>query len=222
MINSSNIVLITTTLSNNKISEMRRNNIINNFSKWNIPIILNHGIVNKTLSSNNIMFKIIINAFDIFKKYNTEFAIICDDDFYPIDNFLEELNNTVELLPYNWRCLHLCPGYLWGRKFRDINKVSQLNPEYDMTNIDFDETGRFYINCNSKLYSDKKFWMGGPIAILVNKKNLESFIYDFTIQYNICNENNDVVFTKILNDNDYVCRSPLLGFEKEEGGTTFT
>lgn len=33
--------------------------------------------------------------------------------------------------------------------------------------------------------------------------------------------NNDVILTAILNKNDYICREPMLGYENEEGGSTF-
>jgi len=221
MLDKNNIIVVTTTLPKNIISEKRRNNLVNNFSKWNIPILFNHGIIDKTKSSHNIMFQIIKNAFEIYKKYDSEYAIICDDDFYPIDNFLEEVNKTIDLLPTNWRCLHLCPGYLWGRKFRDNSKISKLNPEYNMDNIPYDKSGRFYINCDSNIYSNKKFWLGAPIAVLVKKDTIESLLNDFILQYNNYNNNNDVILTQILNINDYVCREPMLGFESEEGGTTF-
>jgi hypothetical protein len=221
MIHNNNTILITTTIPRNIISETRRNNIVNNFSKWNIPILFNHGIIDKTVPSHTIMFTIIKNALESFKKYNSEYAIICDDDFFPIENFLEELNKTIELLPNNWRCLHLCPGYLWGRWFRDKTKISMLNPEYNMENISFDKSGRFYINCDNNLYFSKKFWLGGPIAMLVNKTNIESLLNDFILQYNKQKNNNDVILTQILNNNDYICRQPMLGYENEEGGSTF-
>ena len=42
----------------------------------------------------------IVNNLNLFKKTTFDYAIICDDDFNPIDNFLE-LNKTIELLPNN-------------------------------------------------------------------------------------------------------------------------
>jgi hypothetical protein len=221
MLDSSNTIVITTTLPNNSTSEKRRNNLFRRFFEWKIPILFNHGIIDKMVSSHNIMFNIIKNAFETYKKINYEYAIICDDDFFPIDNFLEELNWTLDLLPENWRCLHLCPGYLWGRQFRDKSKIGMLNSEYDLYNIPFHDSGRFYINCDSKIYANNHFWLGGPIAMVVNKNNIDSLLNNFILQYNNYNCNNDVVLTKILNENDYICRQPMLGFEEEEGGTTF-
>ena len=218
--NTNNIVIITTTIPRNTISEKRRNNLVNNFSQWNIPLIFND-YVKKHNSIHEISYEMVVNSLNFFKNTSFEYAIICDDDFIPIENFLEELDITVKLLPTNWRCLHLCPGYLWGRRFRDTTKISKLNPEYNMANIPFDKSGRFYINCNSKIYFDKKFWLGGPVAFLVNKNNVDSILNDFILEYTNLKENNDVILTKILNNNDYICREPMLGFEKEEGGTTF-
>lgn len=221
MINKNNTIIVSTTLSNNKISELRRNNLLDNFSLYNIPIIFNHGIKNKDIPGHNISFMTIKNSIELFMKTNYEYAIICDDDFFPIDNFLQEINKTIELLPTGWRTFHLCPGYLWGRRFRDISKIGKLNQEYNMTGIPFHESGRFYINCDSKIYFDNKFWLGGPVAILVNKNTVESLLNDFILEYNNYNCPNDVVLVKILNNDDFICREPMLGFEKQEGGTTF-
>jgi len=221
MLNNSNLIIITTTLSNNSISEKRRANLINNFSKYNISVIFNHGIKKDTDTYTNILFRIYKNSMEMYKKTTFDYVIICDDDFYPISNFLEELNKTVALLPDNWECLHLCPGYAWGRLFRDSSKISYLNPESNMNGIDYHTSGRFYINCNPFIYVKRSFWMGGPIAILLNKNSVDKYMNSFTNQYNKVNDPNDVVFTKILNMNSYVCRQPQLGYEKEEGGTCF-
>jgi hypothetical protein len=219
MLNNSNLIIITTTLSHNPISEKRRANLINEFSKYNISVILTHGINKNTDTQANIFFKIFKNSMEMFKKTTFDYAIICDDDFYPIDNFLEELNKTVALLPDNWECLHLCPGYAWGRRFRDTSKISYLNPEHNMNGIDYHESGRFYINCNPSTYFNRRFWLGGPDAILLNNYSINKYMNNFINQYNIQNDPCDVIFVKILNDNSYVCRQPQLGYEKEEGGT---
>jgi hypothetical protein len=220
MINSKNTIVISTTIPKNITSEARRNNLINNFSKWNIPLVFND-YIKKKKEIHEISYEMIVNNFNLFKNTNFEYAIICDDDFFPIDNFLEELNETVNLLPYNWRCLHLCPGYLWGRRFRNKDKIGLLNAEYNMTGIQYHESGRFYLNCTGDTYFNKKFFLGGPIAIVINKNNFESLLHDFVFQYEKSNLPNDVILTKILNANDYICREPQLGYEEQEGGTTF-
>jgi hypothetical protein len=222
MINNTNTVIITTTKPYHERSHKRIENIINTFSKYNIPIIINDYVV-KSGGMNNISYETTVSSMKLFQKINTEYALFCDNDLFIIDDFLDELNKTVQLLPHNWRCLHICPGYLWGRRFRDITKLGKLHPEYNMDNIKYHESGRFYIIDESDLqtYFDKKFWLGGPIAVLINKNNIDSLLNDFINGYALNKLNNDVIFTQILNKNDYVCREPQLGYENEEGGTTF-
>ena len=222
-ITSNNIVLITTTLYNNTISEKRRNNIKNEMEKYNIPIFFCKGIkCNQASKKGYISNIIILRKLLFFKNTKYDYGIICDDDFSPHINFLEELILTTNLLPKNWRCLHLCPGYLWVRKNRICNKNGNLHPEGNISNLEYNKSGRFFINCKSKLWVSKRLWLGGPIALLVNKYNIDSLINEY-LNYYKKNENeiNDVIFTNILNVNDYVCRYPLLGYENEEGGTTF-
>ena len=79
----------------------------------------------------------------------------------------------------------MCPGYLWGRYFRDDSKISHLNPEHNMSCVPFDESGRFYKNCDRIMYTYRCFWLGGPIAVLVNKTHVKTLLKDFIAQYNI-------------------------------------
>ena len=209
------IICITTTISKNEISIKRRNNIVKKFSKFNIPILLNHGLVKKSIN-HDVSSAIITNSLKLFMKTTYKYAIICDDDFEPIDNFLEELKKTIDLLPKNWRCLHLCPGYLWGRKYRDKSKIGHLNPEYSMKDVPVDPSGRFFYV--DKYYTQRKFWVGGPVAFVVN--DASSVLDDFTNKYKECPRPADVLLTQILNENDYICREPLLGHENEQGGST--
>ena len=77
---SQNIIIISTTLPNNKISENRRNNLISNFSKYSIPILFNHGV--KEWDIKQAMFKIMKEKFEVFMKTTYDYAILCDDDFF--------------------------------------------------------------------------------------------------------------------------------------------
>lgn len=108
-INETNMVIITTTIPNNDISGKRVNNLINNLSKYNIPIIINDYIKKKKTIA-EISYEMIVNNINLFKKMNIEYTILCDNDFCPSENFLADLNKTVALLPPNWRSLHLCPA----------------------------------------------------------------------------------------------------------------
>ena len=68
----------------------------------------------------------------------------------------------------------------------------------------------------------KGIWLGGPIAILLNKNNAENYFQHFKFQYIQNKRENDVTFTQILTVNDYICREPMLGYENDQGGSTFT
>jgi hypothetical protein len=222
MPNSTNLFVITTTLANKAISEKRRNNLLNEFSQYDVPIIFNHGILKKSESQVvEIMYTIILKALQTFKRVDCEYALICDDDFFPIPNFMEELNATMDKLPEDWRSLHLCPGYLWGRAKRNASKLGCLNPEGNIDAMEKDESGRLFVNVDAKYCYNKFMWLGGPIAFIVNKKHIDNFIEEYTKIYKEFNLHNDRIFTKMLTKNDYICRIPMLGTEREEGGTTF-
>jgi len=216
MINKNNTVLVTTTILNNNISEKRKENIKNEMDKYKIPIYFIYG----KLEKNKTFFDIFKRRIIAFKQTNLQYGILCDDDFQPHQNFLEELNKTVELLPTNWRCLHLCPGYLWGRKFRRCVTPGKLDPEGNINDLLYHNSKRFFINCGSSFFYKKKIWLGGPIAVLVNKNNIDSLLNDYINCYLKYKTINDVVLTKILNNDDYVCMEPLLGYENEQGGVT--
>ena len=219
-INNKNLVIITTTLPNNKISQKRKNNLIYNFKiKYKVPIIFNQGKKEK----NKFFFELLKKRMETFIKSDFEYGILCDDDFFPIKNFMKELNETVKLLPDKWECLHLCPGFLWGRRFRDMSKIGKLNPIFSMKNIPYHKSGRYYLNCKREIYYHKKFWLGGPIAMLVNKKSIKKILFNYIKMFNFKKRNNDVILTKILNNYSFICRQPQLGFEFQcGGGTNFT
>ena len=221
MISNSNTILITTTIHKNKnckISKKRNINLIKSMSKYNIPIYFNIGVEN--IPKNDIMFNNLKNMFEFFITSNYNYGIICDNDFHPHSNLLEELNKTVNLLPENWRCLHLCPGFLLGRNNKNCLD-GRLNPENNIKDLEYDVSGRFFINCNNGKFVKKNIWLGGPIAILINKNNINELLQDYINFYNLYKKPNDVILTYILNKNDYVCRYPLLGYENEQGGSCF-
>ena len=95
-------------------------------------------------SSNDPGVESVEKIYNYFKKFNFKTVVMAAsfrnkeeiinlagcDKLTISPALLEELNKTIELLPSNWNCLHLCPGFLWGRKFRDKSKISLLNYEY--------------------------------------------------------------------------------------------
>ena len=168
-----------------------------------------------------VMYQIIKNALELFKKSGFEYGVICDDDFHPHDNFLTELQKTVDLLPDSWRSLHLCPGYFWGRRFRRCTNAGKFDPEGDVSDLSYHTSGRFFVDCDPKTLYKRFMWLGGPIAVLVNKSTIDSFIEDYDRMYADKPEPNDVLFVRMLTDSDFICREPQLGFENEQGGSTY-
>ena len=156
-----------------------------------------------------------------FKKTGFEYAIICDNDFFPIDNFMNNLQATVDALPTGWRTLHLCPGFLWGRNGKIPCKPGELKPSWPIDALAVDPCGRFFVVEDREVYIQKEFWLGGPMAFLVNKQTIDSLLADFKESFAQEPTLNDVILTKILTSDDYICRLPLLGYEAEEGGATF-
>jgi len=231
MIHNQNLVLLTTSIPGNEVSEKRISNLLQQMSPYNIPIIFTDYVKKSGKTSSEISCEMVLESLAMFQKINVPYAIVCDNDFCPTADFLSELNKTVELLPADWRSLHLCPGFLWGRWYRNhcpekvksAGAPATFNPEFPMDSVDYHESGRFYTNCNPTLFFNRRYWLGGPVAVLINKSHLESFTSDFLQQY-IMNstENNDVIFTRMLTENDFVCRDPPLGCEDEQGGTTMT
>ena len=168
------------------------------------------------------MFQLLLKRFETFANTGYEYGIICDDDFYPVDNFLEELQATVSRLPPEWECLHLCPGFLWGRSFRDSSSIGKLCPEYDVTHLPYHTSGRYYNNCQPQTYFNFGGWLGGPIAVLVNRKSIAPIIHRYRSTGQLYPYPNDVLLSCILTPMSFICREPQLGYEREEGGSTFT
>jgi hypothetical protein len=218
IIDTNNCQVITTTLRDNIISNLRKENLINNFQKkYNFDINFIEGIKYKSWGKLE-QFQATLIMLEEYEKSNYDYGIICQDDFFPIDNFLEELNKTIELLPSNWNCLHLCPGFLWGRKFRDKSKIGLLNYEYILEKniFNFHDSGRFFINCNPEQYYNNNLWLGGPVAFIIKKTYISEFIKKYKDNF----DNDDRSLVKILDENIFICRNPQLGYEEECGGTS--
>ena len=232
-ITAENLVVVTTTMAENEIAERRRKMMVDTMSAFRIPIFFDHGVTDAAGASLiEKQYRIMKSRMEQFMKMpGFEYAVLCDDDFHCSVDFLEELNRTVSVLPPDWRCLHLCPGFLWGRSiFREKGKgedfrVGELVPERGMgilNGLEVDVSGRYFKGCGSGLWNGKYLWLGGPIAVLVRRGEFIASLWeDFTQLYVRENNPNDVILTNILKHCDYVCRSPLLGYEDELGGTCF-
>lgn len=215
------LIVVGTTLET-QTSIKRRNNLFACMSKFGIPILFNFGIKQERKDQMTyVMYKIIKNALELFKKSGFEYGIICDDDFQPHDDFLSELQKTVELLPSTWRSLHLCPGYFWGRRFRRCVTAGKFDPEGDVGSLVSHSSGRFFVDCDPSVLYRHFMWLGGPIAVLVNRRTIDEFISEYDRMFAEKPDPNDVLFVRMLNKDDFICREPQLGFENEQGGSTY-
>jgi FkbM family methyltransferase len=218
------ITIIVTYISDNIISNKRLSALKNNINKYQ-NITLNvigkkkeilKTLIEKQRASNE-------NVIDMLNKAlitNCEYIIITEDDFYPIDNFYNKLIHTVRLLPKNWRTLHLCPGKLWGRTFGEPDEPGKLRWECGTEpNIPYHKSKRFYINGEDNLFLQHKAWLGGPMCFLIQQKNIPNFMEEYKTHNfdDAC----DVILTKMLSSNDFICRDPLLGYEKTQGLSVF-
>jgi hypothetical protein len=229
-----NTILITTTLSDNEISEKRRKMLIDTMSKFGISVFFNHGVVGGYYI--DVQYKVMRERMEAFSKMSGsdsgfKYAILCDDDFHCHSRFLEEINQTLHTLPPDWRGLHLSPGCLWGRshfqgkgeeQWREFHEGC-LTPEseYVTVGLDTDSTGRIFVNCGSGMWNAKHLWLGGPIAVLVRRETVCELLQHYTELYERENNPNDVVLTNILSHRDFVCREPQMGYEDEAGGSCF-
>jgi len=225
-ITSENLVLITTTLAGNEIAERRRKMMVDTMSAFRIPVFFDHGVTDTEASLIEKQYRIMKSRMEQFMKMpGFEYAVLCDDDFHCGVDFLTELNQTVSMLPPDWLFLHLCPGCFWGISiFREKGGVpmGELRPEGGMRSLnglEVDIHGRYFKG--SQLWNGKYLWLGGPIAVLVRRETIASLWEDYTRLYVRENNPNDVILTNILGNRDFVCRSPLLRYEDEMGGTCF-
>lgn len=194
-----------------------KKNIINNFEKkmgFNVHFIEGTQYEKWTAYA---PYKTTLNQLEQFKKSDKEYGLLCQNDFYPIDNFLVELHKTIELLPENWECFHLAPGFLWGRKFRDKTKIGHLNPEYNMDKdlFNYHSSGRYFMNCNPDQYTKLGGWLGSPVAFILKRKHLTKFINEYKKKV----DHDDVLLTSMLNENTFIAREPQLGYEEECGSS---
>ena len=218
------ITIIVTYISDNITSNKRLSALKNNINKYQ-NITLNvigkkKEILNTTLEKQRASNENVIDMLNTALIPNCEYIIITEDDFYPIDNFYNELIHTIRLLPKNWRTLHLCPGALWGRGLGEPDEPGKLRWE-DGTepNIPYDKSKRFYINGEDNLFLQHGVWMGSPTCFLIQQKNIPNFIKEYKT-YNFDNAC-DVILTEMLSSNDFICRDPLLGYEKSQGPSVF-
>lgn len=152
---------------------------------------------------------------EIASKTNAKFVIVAEDDVQFCSNFRYELKQTIDDLPKEWRTLHLCPGYYWGRSKGEPAHTYRLNPEeyvhpHDEAMRMSERVFRCPVHGNA--------W-GGPIAILLTPSRAADL-------HSILKLSNGTIyddeFMRIVGDDfDFVARDPQLCYENQQGGSVF-
>ena len=227
-LSNDNLVVIATTMPT-LIGNKRRNNLVSEFGKYNIDIHLLHGLNASGFPRREVAANITLTMFQSFETDfaadHIEYGLIVDDDFFPKSNFLDELKQTVDLLPNGWRSLHLAVGGLYGRHAHEHDGHLNPEPRINVSHFQSHESGRFFTNVSAEIYFKEGLWLGGPMAVLVNKHTIAKLIKQYTTKQNDPHlrrhEANDVLLVMCLTENDFICRDPMLGWEEMEGGTQY-
>ena len=225
-VSGENTVVVTTTMAHSEIAERRRKMMVDTMAPFGIPVFFQQGVMGNYYL--DVQYRVMKRRMEAFEKMSGfKYGILCDDDFHCHSRFLDELNRTVSLLPPDWRCIHLCPGCLWGRsEFRKEGKwgefrEGEMNPEGNLDGLAVGGSGRYFMHCGSGYWNSKYLWLGGPIAVLVRRDTVRELLEEYTRLYEREHNPNDVILTNILSHRDYVCRIPQMGFEDELGGSCF-
>lgn len=216
------LLAIFTTLYDNEVSDRRRENLLHAFARYpNIEVLTNEGLRDLPYLEINqrIARRMLVRLTEVQDEF--DYAMVFDDDFDPIEDFVNELSRTMEQLPADWRALHLCPGWLWGRKFRRCTRAGKLDPEGSIENLTFHESRRVFVDLDSATLVRKQMWLGGPIAVVVKRHELPGFLADFDRTLELYDHPSDVLLTRAFGERDYVCAEPQLGFEKPQGPTSY-
>mmetsp|Transcript_40053 Transcript_40053/g.105904 ORF Transcript_40053/g.105904 Transcript_40053/m.105904 type:complete len:315 (-) Transcript_40053:86-1030(-) len=168
-----------------------------------------------------------------------DLAIIADDDLDAAPHAFDvKLSNAVRAMPSNWRLLHLCPGWRWGRKQRHstlfalqrgLAKSSVLNWEAGMTpdvptsELKVDGSGHLIVNVAELAKRRRVFHLGGPIAFAARPSVLPDVVraYDAAWHTSKHTLKNDALLLNISTAADFVAFRPLLCIENEIGGSFY-
>lgn len=91
--------------------------------------------------------------------------LVLEDDTSLHPNFLHELSLTLRVLPADWKILHLCIGYLWGRNHRPKNGTFELRPDGMLGETSVKPGERFLSR-----WPDRFATAGSPVAMALKSK----------------------------------------------------
>ena len=103
-------------------------------------------------------------------------CIIMEDDAKLHPNFIDEVSETWNSLPKSATLLHMCPGFAWGRKFRNETMHFHVNPE---KNVEYPKVLSRYWNdwpCKHGFCAT-----GSPVAFMVESRHVPLLIKKITL-----------------------------------------
>uniref|UniRef100_A0A6C0C0T2 Uncharacterized protein n=1 Tax=viral metagenome TaxID=1070528 RepID=A0A6C0C0T2_9ZZZZ len=145
-------------------------------------------------------------------------VLITQDDVQLCGHFVPELTRLLDGAPKDWRTLHLCVGYLWGRMQnkprldRELPPVVPADPEWIVP--------KWTAQGDRLAHLFEPAWVGGPLAFLIRKRNIENLLME--LRATSMSTPDDLTLVWIATRNDYMVRKDLLCHEREQGGAQNT
>lgn len=149
-------------------------------------------------------------------NHTGQFVLISQDDVHFHRQFIAELTCTLAELPASWRSLHLCPGYLWGKKHAlfPYPEAGGMRPEGPVPQSNY---SRIFPRIPPSIA------LGGPLAFVIRCSRVQDMVT--AIKDNLLRSNlrhpDDVTLQRISAKDDYVARNPQLCVEWAQGGSDF-
>lgn len=225
MIHPVPIVWITESGVSDKISERRHNNLLKQ-EKSLAPHVSLHIIPqikarSKKHATKRLLLIKLKKARELTDDPNT-LIMITQDDVQFCKEFIPQLGKSLRELPSDWRLLHLCAGYLYGRG-RGKDNRSKLDAELpNVVPLDPEgaipadkRVGRF-----CRMFAPA--WPGGPVAFILRQRNISDILESIRRMAPGEGIPDDVTLFKIAGDGDYMQMSPVLCHEREQGDTSWS
>ena len=144
-------------------------------------------------------------------------VLLTQDDVNFCLNFLEELERSLDEMPKDWRILHVCAGYMWGRKTNKPKYDSQGDPPYIALDPEKKIPAEQILSRRlARVFAPA--WPGGPLAMLIRRKDIPDVLRDLDNINKMLPD--DISLVEIAGDRDFMQLSPLLCYENEQGGTS--
>jgi hypothetical protein len=146
-------------------------------------------------------------------------VLLTQDDVHLCGDILPELRLSLAELPADWRTLHLCAGYLWGRSFEKSRLDATLpstvpeRPEWFVPQRG--RRGQRLIN----LFAPA--WPGGPLAMVIRRKDIPSLLHDLE-EKTALETPDDLSLQIVARPQDFLQRGVLLCHEREQGASQNT